>query len=67
MNDWTHPWLMSVATYLLLLVRTYYRMAEEIRQYMAELGYRKFDDMVGQVQHLEMNPDVLHYKSQVGR
>ena len=42
-------------------------MAEEIRQYMAELGYRKFEDMVGQVQHLEMNPDVLNYKSQVGR
>lgn len=32
---------------------------------MAQLGYRNFDDMVGQVQHLEMNSDVLHYKSQV--
>jgi glutamate synthase (NADPH) large chain len=41
-------------------------MAEEIREYMAQLGYRSFEDMVGQVQHLEMNQDVLHYKSQVG-
>jgi hypothetical protein len=40
-------------------------MAEEIRGYMAQLGYRNFDEMVGQVQHLEMNPEVLHYKSQV--
>lgn len=40
-------------------------MAEEIREYMAQLGFRKFDDMIGQVQHLEMNPEVLHYKSQV--
>ena len=39
-------------------------MAEEIRGYMAQLGYRTFEEMVGQVQHLEMNPDVLHYKSQ---
>ena len=31
---------------------------------MAQLGYRKFEDMVGQVQHLEMNTDVLHYKSE---
>ena len=40
-------------------------MAEEIREYMAQLGYRKFDDMIGQVQHLDTNADVLHYKSQV--
>lgn len=40
-------------------------MAEEIREYMAQLGFRRFEDMIGQVQHLEMNPEVLHYKSQV--
>jgi glutamate synthase domain-containing protein 2/glutamate synthase domain-containing protein 1/glutamate synthase domain-containing protein 3 len=28
-------------------------IAEEVRRYMAQLGYRKFDDMVGQTQMLE--------------
>jgi glutamate synthase domain-containing protein 2 len=46
------------------VVNFFFMMAEEIREYMAGLGYRKFDDMVGQVQHLEVNTSLLHYKSQ---
>ncbi|KAL7521141.1 hypothetical protein ACHAWX_005844 [Stephanocyclus meneghinianus] len=38
-------------------------MAEEIREIMAKLGYRKMEDMIGQTQHLEMNRRGLHYKS----
>jgi glutamate synthase domain-containing protein 2/glutamate synthase domain-containing protein 1/glutamate synthase domain-containing protein 3 len=38
-------------------------MAEEIREIMAKLGYRKMEDMIGQTQHLEVNTRGLHYKS----
>ena len=38
-------------------------MAEEIREHMAELGYRTVDEMVGQTQRLEVNTSVQHYKS----
>jgi len=46
------------------VVNFFFMMAEEIREIMAQLGYRKFEDMVGQIQHLEVNTDALHYKSQ---
>lgn len=38
-------------------------MAEEIREIMAKLGYRKMENMVGQSQHLEVNKRGQHYKS----
>merc|ERR1712151_24112 len=45
-----------VMNYLILL-------AEEVREIMAKLGYRKLEDMVGQTQHLEANRKNVHYKS----
>jgi len=45
-----------VMNYLFLL-------AEEVREIMAKLGYKKMEDMIGQTQHLEMNKRGLHYKS----
>ena len=39
-------------------------MAEEIREYMAKLGYRTIDEMVGQIQHIEVDPEVMNYKSE---
>ena len=30
---------------------------------MAQLGFRTIEEMVGRVDKLEINPDVLHYKS----
>lgn len=30
---------------------------------MAKLGFRTLDEMIGRVDKLEVNPDVLHYKS----
>ena len=39
-------------------------IAQEIRELMAELGFRKFEDMVGRVDMLEVNHAVEHYKTQ---
>ena len=38
-------------------------LAEEVREIMAKLGYRKLEDMISQTQHLEVNRRGLHYKS----
>jgi glutamate synthase (NADPH/NADH) len=46
------------------VVNYFYFMAEEIREIMAELGFRTMEEMVGRVDKLEVNEDVLHYKSQ---
>jgi glutamate synthase (NADPH/NADH) large chain len=42
---------------------TFFRfMAEEVRELIAELGYRKMDDIIGRSDLLERNPDVDHWK-----
>ncbi len=38
-------------------------VAEELRQIMAELGYRSINEMVGDVQRLEMRPAIEHWKA----
>jgi len=38
-------------------------VAEEVRQIMAELGYRKFEDMVGAVHRLSVHKAIDHYKA----
>jgi glutamate synthase domain-containing protein 3 len=38
-------------------------VAEECREIMAQLGFRKFDDMVGRMDLLETNPLVDHWKA----
>jgi len=38
-------------------------IAEEVREYMAELGFHTFEQMVGQVQRLEVEDAVTHYKT----
>jgi len=38
-------------------------IAEEVREYMAELGYRTVDEMVGQVDRLETRKAVDHWKA----
>eukprot|EP00903_Cladosiphon_okamuranus_P022094 g20316.t1 len=45
------------------VVNFFYLMAEEVRETMATLGFRTVDEMIGRVDKLEINPDVLHYKS----
>ncbi len=39
-------------------------IAEEVREIMAELGFRKFEDMVGRVDMLDTKDTVEHWKTQ---
>lgn len=42
---------------------TFFRfLAEEVRENLAELGYRKLDEIVGRADLLERNPDIDHWK-----
>jgi glutamate synthase (NADPH/NADH) large chain len=42
---------------------TFFRfLAEEVRENLAELGFRKMDDIIGRLDLLERNPDVTHWK-----
>ncbi|MFD0977704.1 glutamate synthase large subunit [Salinimicrobium gaetbulicola] len=41
-----------------------YFVAQELRQIMADLGFRSVDEMVGQSQKLNMNRAIDHYKAQ---
>ncbi|TKG91075.1 glutamate synthase large subunit [Puteibacter caeruleilacunae] len=44
-------------------VVNYFRfIAEEIREYLAELGFTKFDDIVGRTDLLEEDPEVTNWK-----
>ncbi|MBU2590925.1 MAG: glutamate synthase subunit alpha, partial [Nitrospinae bacterium] len=37
-------------------------LAEEVREYMAKLGYRTMDEMIGQVQNLKQKEGITHWK-----
>lgn len=39
-------------------------IASELREYMAELGFKTIDEMIGRVDLLEPNTDILNWKSQ---
>ncbi len=42
----------------------YFRfVAREIREYLAEMGFRKFEDIVGRTDLLEVDPEVVNWKS----
>ena len=41
-----------------------YFVAQELRQIMADLGFRTLNEMVGQSQKLDMNHAIKHYKAQ---
>lgn len=38
-------------------------IAQNMREYMAELGFRTVNEMIGQVDKLEKNPSILHWKA----
>jgi glutamate synthase (NADPH/NADH) large chain len=42
----------------------FFLMAEEIRGYMAQLGFRTFNEMIGRVDMLEVGDAVKHWKAQ---
>jgi glutamate synthase (NADPH/NADH) large chain len=42
---------------------TFFRfIAEDVREQLAELGFKKMDDIIGRVDLLERNPEVNHWK-----
>jgi glutamate synthase (NADPH/NADH) large chain len=45
------------------VINYFFFVAEEVRELMAELGFRKFDDMVGQMQMLDRRKLVEHWKA----
>ncbi|MGK0289333.1 MAG: glutamate synthase (NADPH/NADH) large chain [bacterium] len=38
-------------------------IAEDVREIMAELGFRKFDELIGQVQYLQVDKGIHHWKA----
>jgi glutamate synthase (NADPH) large chain len=45
------------------VINFFFFVAEEVRELMAELGYRRFDEMIGQMQMLDRAPVVAHWKA----
>ncbi len=45
------------------VVNFFFLLAEEIREYMASLGIRSLDELVGRSDLLEVDDSVLHYKN----
>jgi glutamate synthase (NADPH) large chain len=45
------------------VINFFFFLAEQVRHYMAQLGFRSFDEMVGRVDMLEVEPAVAHWKA----
>jgi len=45
------------------VVNFFFFIAEEIREYMAKLGFRSMDEMIGQMDRLEMRRAIEHWKA----
>ncbi len=45
------------------VINFFFFVAEQVRQYMADLGFKKVDDMVGRVEMLDVQPAVDHWKA----
>ncbi|MBI1904800.1 MAG: glutamate synthase subunit alpha [Rhodocyclales bacterium] len=45
------------------VVNYFFFVAEEVRELMAQLGIRKFDDLIGRVDLLDMRKGVAHWKA----
>jgi glutamate synthase domain-containing protein 2/glutamate synthase domain-containing protein 1/glutamate synthase domain-containing protein 3 len=45
------------------VVRYFFFVAEEVREIMAELGFRRVDEMVGRVDRLEVDRAIRHWKA----
>src|SRR5208282_6827593 len=45
------------------VINYFFFVAEEVREIMAALGYRTFDEMVGQTQMLDQTKLVAHWKA----
>jgi glutamate synthase (NADPH) large chain len=45
------------------VINFFFFVAEQVRQYMADLGLRKVDEMVGRVDMLDVQPAIDHWKA----
>lgn len=45
------------------VINFFFFVAEDVRELMAEMGYRKFDEMIGQLQMLDRRKVVEHWKA----
>jgi glutamate synthase (NADPH/NADH) large chain len=45
------------------VINFFFFVAEEVRELMAQLGFRSFDEMVGRVDRLDMVPAIDHWKA----
>ena len=45
------------------VVNYFFFVAEEVRQLMAQLGFRRFDDMIGRMEKLNMRKAIDHWKA----
>jgi len=45
------------------VINLFFFLAEQVRQYMAEMGFRTVDEMVGRVDMLDVQPAVDHWKA----
>ena len=45
------------------VINYFFFIAEQVRQHMADLGFRKVDEMVGRVDMLDVQPAVEHWKA----
>ena len=45
------------------VVNYFFFIAEEVRQIMAQLGIKKFDDMIGRADLLDMRAGIEHWKA----
>jgi len=46
------------------VVNFFFFIAEEVREWMAQMGIRKFDDLIGRSDLLDMRHGIAHWKSQ---
>ncbi len=45
------------------VINYFFFVAEEVRELMAQLGFRKFNDMIGRVDRLDMVRAIEHWKA----
>ncbi len=43
-------------------INFFHFLAQEIREYLAEMGFTRFEDIVGRTELLEVNPEVINWK-----
>ncbi len=46
------------------VINFFFLLAEEVREYMAQMGFRTFNEMVGRVDRLDVSEAIKHWKAQ---